>query len=161
MMCIVYLPSFSRTIHQSHHPHASWVNLVTGTTNRVLRSTDLEGYFDVISSLISFSADFGKFRESPKSSFNFEHVCISPTNDQTKWRFKHSLLIAPDCLIDLQHVFHWLQLRNRYINDNTRVLYCYLTMPTLSDRQLAADALHWAFLVDFLARIEAEQLEQY
>ena len=46
-----------------------------------------------------------------------------------------------------------------YINDNTRVLHCYLTMPTLSDRQLAADALHWAFLVDFLARIEAEQLE--
>lgn len=32
-------------------------------------------------------------------------------------------------------------------------------MPTLSDRQLAADALHRAFLVDFLARIEAEQLE--
>ncbi|KAF8240131.1 hypothetical protein L208DRAFT_1552182 [Tricholoma matsutake] len=32
-------------------------------------------------------------------------------------------------------------------------------MPTLSDRQLAADALHWAFLVDFLAQIEAEQLE--
>jgi hypothetical protein len=32
-------------------------------------------------------------------------------------------------------------------------------MPTLSDRQLAADALHRAFLVDFLARIEAEELE--
>ena len=32
-------------------------------------------------------------------------------------------------------------------------------MPTLSDRQLAADALHQAFLVDSLAQIEAEQLE--
>jgi hypothetical protein len=32
-------------------------------------------------------------------------------------------------------------------------------MPTMSDRQLAADALHQAFLVDFLARIEAEELE--
>jgi hypothetical protein len=70
----------------------------------------LEGYFDVISSLISFSADFGKFRESPKSSFNFERACISPAKQAKSIQMRRSnqaeletpsLLIAPGCLIDL------------------------------------------------------------